>query len=201
MRSAFALPTLAAGLVAAALARTAPDDGPSLVDVTENAGLAWGCGLVAGEWNLVETMGGGGGFLDYDGDGRLDVYLVANSFEPDPRTGKPAGDGLFRNNGDGTFTDVTARAGIRGRRRGMGLAVGDYDNDGRPDIYVSAHATGVLYHNEGDGTFRDVTEMAGVSTRLWGCSTTFLDYDRDGRLDLFVSNYLEFDPSKPTPSR
>jgi hypothetical protein len=203
VKAAHALATLAAGLLGAALARPAPvpDAPPSFVDVTEKAGLVWGCGLVAGDWNLVETMGGGGGFLDYDGDGRLDIYLVSNSLEPDPRTGRPAGDALFRNNGDGTFTDMTSRAGIRGQRRGMGLAVGDYDDDGRPDVYVSAHQTGVLYHNEGDGTFRDVTAKAGAENRLWGCSTTFLDYDRDGRLDLFVSNYLEFDPSKPGTSR
>jgi hypothetical protein len=190
-------PAVAAAVLAAALARPAPGAGPTLVDVTEKAGLTWGCGLVEGEWNLVETMGGGGGFLDYDGDGRLDVFLVASSLSPDLRTGRPAADALFRNNGDGTFSDVTDRAGLRGRRRGMGLAVGDYDDDGWTDVYVSAHTTGVLYHNEGNGTFRDVTEKAGVASRLWGCSTTFLDYDRDGRLDLFVSNYLDYDPSKP----
>jgi hypothetical protein len=190
------VPALAGSLLVAPLTRPASDVAPTFVDVTEKAGLAWGCGLVAGDWNLVETMGGGGGFLDYDGDGRLDTYIVANSLEPDPRTGKPAGDALFRNNGDGTFTDVTDRAGIRGQRRGMGLAVGDYDNDGWPDVYVSAHAGGVLYHNERNGTFRDVTKEAGVANGLWGCSTTFLDYDRDGLLDLFVSNYLEYDPSK-----
>jgi hypothetical protein len=203
VRAASVLATVVAGGLAAALARPAPAPlaPPSFEDVTEKAGLAWGCGLARGDWNLVETMGGGGGFLDYDGDGRLDVYLVANSLEPDPRTGRASGDGLFRNNGDGTFTDVTARAGIRGRRRGMGLAVADYDDDGWPDLYVSGHTEGVLYRNQGDGTFRDVTAAAGVRNRLWGCSATFLDYDRDGRPDLFVSNYLEFDPSRPGTSR
>ena len=193
---------LAGGLLGAVTlpAQTAPVPTPTYVDVSEKAGLVWGRGLVSGDWNLVETMGGGGGFLDFDGDGRLDVYLVSSSLEPDPRTGRK-GDSLFRNNGDGTFTEVTERAGIRGLRRGMGLAVGDYDDDGRPDMYVSAHGSGVLYHNEGGGRFRDVTARSGVDNRLWGCSTTFLDYDRDGRLDLFVSNYLEFDPTKPGTSR
>lgn len=169
---------------------------PAFVDVTEKAGLDWSPGLARGDWNLVETMGGGGGFVDYDGDGWLDIYLVSYSLEPDPRTGRRVGDALFHNNHDGTFTDVTGPAGIRGFRRGMGLAVGDYDDDGRPDLFVSAHGTSVLYHNEGNGTFRDVTARAGVENRGWGCSTTFLDFDRDGRLDLFVSNYLDYQPGK-----
>ncbi len=167
-------------------------------DVTEAAGLNWGIRKVAAQgWNLIETMGGGGGFVDFDGDGWLDIYLVSYSLEPQPGTGKPVGDALFRNNHDGTFTDVTAKAGIGGLRRGMGLAVGDYDGDGREDIFVSGYDTSVLYHNEGGGRFREVTDRAGVRGKLWGCSASFLDYDRDGKPDLFVSNYLEFDPEKP----
>jgi hypothetical protein len=188
-------------LAAAAIgARLAPGDGtneghPVFVDVTETASVRWAIQKLALRgWNLVETMGGGGGFLDYDGDGRLDVYLVAYSTAPQGESGRPAGDALYRNNGDGTFTDVTKQAGIAGVRRGMGLAVGDYDNDGHSDLYVTAYGSSVLYHNQGDGTFRDVTTRAGVNNRRWGCSATFLDYDRDGWLDIFVSNYLEFDP-------
>ncbi len=169
---------------------------PVFVDVTEAAGLRWGIRQLSRRgWNVVETMGGGGGFVDFDGDGWLDIYLVAYSTRPQDGSGRPVGDALFRNNGDGTFSDVTEKAGIRGIRRGQGLAVGDYDNDGRSDLYVTAYGTSVLYHNEGNGTFRDVTARAGVDNRRWGCSTTFLDYDRDGWLDLFVSNYLDFDPA------
>ena len=197
--------TAALALVAGVLAVLAPLSVPGsteaqkarplFVDVTEPAGLRWGIRNVALRgWNIVETMGGGGGFIDYDGDGLLDIYLVSYSTEAQSGRGGPLGDALYRNNGDGTFTDVTERAGIRGARRGQGLAVGDYDNDGRSDLYVTAYGTSVLYHNEGHGTFRDVTSSAGVLNRHWGCSTTFLDYDRDGFLDLFVSNYLELDP-------
>ena len=173
----------------------APVGSPVFSDVTDAAGLHWGIRRVALRgWNIVETMGGGGGFVDYDGDGRLDIYLVSYSTLPQEGRGGPVGDALYRNNGDGTFADVTGQARIRGNRRGMGLAVGDYDNDGRSDLYVTAYGSSVLYHNEGDGTFRDVTAEAGVDNRKWGCSTTFLDYDRDGRLDIFVSNYLKLEP-------
>ena len=154
--------------LAAAPARPCPPDGTDeprvrFTDVTEAAGLNWGIRKVAVQGaNLVETMGGGGGFVDFDGDGWLDVYLVSYSPEPQPGTGKPVGDALFRNNHDGTFTDVTGQAGIAGVQRGMGLAVADYDGDGRPDLFVSGYDTSALYHNEGGGRFRDVTDRAGV---------------------------------------
>jgi hypothetical protein len=167
---------------------------PVFVDVTEAAGLKWGIRKLALRgWNVVETMGGGGGFVDYDGDGLLDIYLVSYSTAAQA-DGRPVTDALYHNNGDGTFTDVTAKAGIHGVHRGMGLAVGDYDNDGHPDLYVTAYGSSILYHNNGDGTFTDVTAKAGVNNRKWGCSVTFLDYDRDGWLDIFVSNYLGLDP-------
>jgi hypothetical protein len=194
--SALGLVPLALALqVGVALPAASDEAHPIYVDVTDAAGLDWGIRKLALRgWNLVETMGGGGGFVDYDRDGLLDIYLVSYSTEPQEATGTPVGDALYRNNGDGTFTDVTEKAGIRGFRRGQGLAVGDYDNDGWPDLYVTAYNSSVLYHNQGDGTFEDVTGPAGANNEMWGCSTTFLDYDRDGWLDLFVSNYLEFDP-------
>jgi len=183
-------------------ARAAPEARPAkpvFVDVTASAGLHGGISKVASrDWNLVETMGGGGGFVDYDQDGRLDIYLVSYSLEPQA-DGRVPRDALYRNNGDGTFTDVTARAGLGGPMRGMGLAVGDYDNDGWPDLYVSGFRTQRLYHNNRDGTFTDVTASAGLSAPGWGTSAAFFDYDNDGDLDLFVCHYLDIDPDTPLP--
>jgi len=150
---------------------------PVFVDVTRAAGLRWGIDRIATRgFNLVETMGGGGGFVDYDGDGLLDIYLVSYSREPQAG-GKPVEDALYHNNGDGTFTDVTANAGIRGGMRGMGLAVGDYDNDGRPDLYVSGYGAHRLWQYNWDGTFSDATARAGLDppTR-WGSISDFLDF-------------------------
>jgi enediyne biosynthesis protein E4 len=173
---------------------------PTFADVTEAVGIRWGISTIALRgWNLVETMGGGGGFVDYDGDGLLDVYLVSYSREPQG-DGKPVGDALFRNRGDGTFKDVTAQAGIRGTMRGMGLTVGDYDNDGRPDLYVTGYGAHKLWRNQGDGTFQDATVGAGLNPPpRWGTSAAFFDYDADGRLDLFVASYLDFDPEGKFP--
>ncbi len=150
---------------------------------------------------LIETMVGGVAMFDYDGDGRLDLYFVNGAKLEDPQpTGKPPDKSdprfwnrLYHNNGDGTFTDVTEKAGVRGHSYGMGVAVADYDNDGRPDLYVTNFGRNILYHNNGDGTFTDVTEKAGVEGGGWSSSACFLDYDRDGWLDLVVSRYLDWD--------
>jgi enediyne biosynthesis protein E4 len=148
------------------------------------------------EWYLPETVGAGCGFLDYDNDGWMDIYLV-NSGPCDFYTPpQPLRNALYRNNRDGTFTDVTEKAGVLGNAYGMGVAVGDYDADGFPDLYVTQYPRSILYHNNGDGTFTDVTAKAGVSAPGWGSSAVWFDYDNDGRLDLFVCRFVDFDKSK-----
>ena len=145
---------------------------------------------------ILETPGSGVALLDYDNDGWLDIYLLngstlaaVNGKEAPPRAM------LFHNNHDGTFTDVTAKAGVTNERWGFGVAVGDYDNDGWPDIYVSNFGKNRLYHNNHDGTFTDVAEKAGVALGGWSTGATWGDYDRDGKLDLFVPGYVKFDPA------
>jgi enediyne biosynthesis protein E4 len=152
---------------------------------------------------LVETMGGGVALLDYDNDGRLDVFLTNGAKIDDPM---PAGrqpdksdrafwNRLYRQSPDGRFIDVTEKAQITGMPQnhyGMGAAVGDYDNDGFEDIYVTGYGADTLYRNNGDGTFRDVTSRAGVAASGWSASAGFLDYDNDGKLDLFVTRYVEW---------
>jgi hypothetical protein len=145
--------------------------------------------------HLPETSGAGCAFLDYDNDGWMDIYLVnsghADFYEP-PR---PLRNALYHNNRDGTFTDVTEKAGVAGGGYGMGVAVGDYDGDGFPDIYLTQDGSNILYHNNGDGTFTDVTAKAGVAVAGWSSSAVWFDYDNDGRLDLFVGQFAEFDPA------
>jgi tetratricopeptide (TPR) repeat protein len=149
---------------------------------------------------LIETMGGGVAILDYDNDGWPDVFFVngAHLKNPQPDTEPPDKsapeywDRLFRNNHDGTFTDVTAKAGVKGKGYGMGVAVGDYDNDGFPDLFVTNYGQCILYHNNGDGTFSDVTARSGIRTEGWNLSAGFVDYDNDGYVDLFVTRYLEW---------
>ncbi len=144
---------------------------------------------------LPETTGAGCAFLDYDNDGWMDIYLVNSGkcdfFSPDP----PLRNALYRNNRDGTFTDVTEKAGVAAGGYGQGVAVGDYDGDGYPDLYVTQYGRSILYHNNGDGTFTDVTEKAGVAAPGWASSAVWFDYDNDGRLDLFVCQFVEFSKS------
>src|SRR2546425_230840 len=143
---------------------------------------------------LIEAMGSGVAWLDYDGDGNLDLFFVNGAALTDPmRKGQSPDKSdprywnrLYHNTGKGTFLDVTERAGIGGEGYGMGVAVGDYDNDGRPDIYVTNFGPNQLYHNEGNGTFKDVTGQAGVVGGGWSSGAAFFDYDGDGRLDLVV---------------
>jgi enediyne biosynthesis protein E4 len=145
---------------------------------------------------LPETTGAGCAFLDYDQDGWMDIYLVNSGkcdfFNPDP----PLRNALYRNNRDGTFTDVTEKAGVAAGGYGQGVAVGDYDGDGFPDLYVTQYGRNILYHNNGDGTFTDVTDRSGVAAPGWSSSAVWFDYDNDGRLDLFVCQFVDFDKSK-----
>ena len=153
---------------------------------------------------LIETMPGGVALLDYNNDGLLDIFLVNGGRVSDPmkmpedfdRHDPRYWNRLYRQNKDGSFTDVTAQAGLANAgdgNYGMGVAVGDYDNDGYPDIYVTNYGKNILYHNNGDGTFTDVTARAGVAAGGWSVSAGFFDYDNDGKLDLFVSRYMEWD--------
>jgi enediyne biosynthesis protein E4 len=146
---------------------------------------------------IVEATGSGVALLDYDQDGWLDIYMV-NGSTFDALSGKaPAPHAaLFHNNHDGTFTDVAAKAGVTNERWGMGVAVGDYDNDGWPDLFVANFGKNRLYHNNHDGTFTDTAEKAGVQLGNWSSGPTFGDYDGDGRLDLFVSGYVHFDANQ-----
>src|SRR5436305_490683 len=146
-----------------------------------------------------ETTGAGCAFFDYDNDGWMDIYLV-NSGKADFFTpASPLRNALYRNNRDGTFTDVTEKARVGAGGYGQGVAVGDYDGDGFPDLYVTQYGRNILYHNNGDRTFTDVTEKAGVAAPGWASSAVWFDYDNDGRLDLFVCQFAEFSKAKSVP--
>ena len=146
--------------------------------------------------HLPETVGAGCAFLDYDNDGWMDIYLVNSGpcdfYRPDPALRNA----LYHNNRDGTFTDVTPKAGVGGNAYGMGVAVGDYDRDGLPDLYVTQYPNSILYHNNGDGTFSDVTAKAGVGAPGWSTSAVWFDYDNDGQLDLFVCRFVDYSKAK-----
>jgi enediyne biosynthesis protein E4 len=191
---------LASGLLYGGLSRYArafPDAFYPFEEVPPSvSGITWT--HIAGkspEHYLPETTGAGCAFLDHDGDGWMDIYLVNSGkcdfFNPNP----PLRNALYHNNRDGTFTDVTAKAGVRGGGYGQGVAVGDYDGDGLPDLYVTQYGNNILYHNNGDGTFTDVTEKAGVEAPGWSSSAVWFDYDNDGRLDLFVCQFVAFSKS------
>src|SRR5579862_5963437 len=184
-------------VVASSPVKTSESDAPvHFVDITHRAGIHF-IHQSAKSKNkyLVETMGSGCAFIDTNGDGWQDILLLNNApFTGGPVVGRPRL-ALYHNNRNGTFTDVTHVAGLdREPMYAMGVAVGDYDNDGRDDIYVSCVlGPGHLFHNEGAGRFKDVTKEAGVGNEgMWGASCTWVDYDRDGRLDLFICNYVPY---------
>jgi hypothetical protein len=166
------------------------------VDVAEEAGVRFKhTSGRSGRLLLPETMGSGCAFLDYDGDGRLDLFLVNGAPLPGSPVKSPVYSALYRSKGDGTFEDVTVKAGLAQQIYGNGCAVGDYDNDGDLDLFVSGVGPDRLYRNNGDGTFSDVTKQAGVSDPYYSTACVWFDYDRDGRLDLFVGNYCHWSPA------
>jgi hypothetical protein len=174
-------------------AAPAPASSPRrFVDITRQAGIHFVHNTGAfGKRYLPETMGAGCAFIDYDNDGNPDIVLVNGKDFPGHKTRRTTLK-LYHNNGNGTFTDVTAKAGLDVEIYGMGVAVGDYDNDGWDDLYVTGLGEARLFHNERNGTFKDVTLTAGVNNAGFGASAAWLDYDKDGKLDLFVTNYVKW---------
>lgn len=188
-----------------ALAAAQPGSlGFSFADIAAQAGLTAVTIFGGRETNkyLLETTGCGVAVLDFDADGWLDVFLVNGSvLDGFPRGQEPTSH-LYRNKGNGTFEDVTVKAGLQQRGWGQGACAGDYDNDGYDDLFVTYWGQNRLYRNQGDGTFRDVTELAGLlqGRTRWGAGCAFLDYDRDGLLDLFAANYIDLDlATAPVP--
>jgi enediyne biosynthesis protein E4 len=189
------------------LPRLSPDGpGFGFTDVAARAGLGHAMNVTGPKANkryLLEEMGCGVAFFDYDHDGWIDIFMVNGTAFDRPSASAPPSNFLFRNNRDGTFTDVTRKAGLVRTGWGQGCCVGDYDNDGFDDLFVTYWGQNVLYHNNGDGTFTDVTEKAGLVQLgphpRWNVACCFLDYDLDGHLDLFVANYVNFDPEIAPP--
>src|SRR5215470_15590341 len=167
---------------------------PIFSDVTAEAGLTWRqFNGFSPDRHLIETMGGGVGFFDFDNDGWLDIFLLNGGETPHGKSKKPVQNALYRNLGNGKFEDVAAEVGLgKVKTYGTGVAIADFDNDGHQDILLTGFPNCVLYHNNGNGTFADVTEDAGLGNAgRWGASAAWFDYDRDGFLDLVICNYAE----------
>ena len=177
-----------------------PKDAPipiRFTDIRKSAGITFVQDSTATDQKYyLETMGTGVGWIDYDQDGLLDLYFVQSGPTDIYKPAQPLRSALYHNNGDGTFTDVTAKAGVAAENHyGQGVAVADFDNDGYPDLYVTGYGSAILYHNNGNGTFTDVTAKAGVADDgQWSTSAAWFDYDKDGWLDLVVTNYIDWSP-------
>src|SRR5271163_2812806 len=173
-----------------------PESGslPQFVDITASTGIKFEHLSSPEQKYIVESMGGGVALIDYDRDGWPDIYFTNSQNVEMARTGEKARSALYHNNHDGTFTDVTDKAGVGYPCWAMGVAVGDYNNDGWPDLLVSCFGGVVLYRNNGDGTFTDVTKESGLSAdKGWATGAVFGDYDGDGYVDLFVPHYVDLD--------
>jgi hypothetical protein len=189
---------------AAQLPKSNPKPLVHFTDIARKAGLTDSVvfGGVDTKKYIIETTGTGVAIFDYDNDGWPDIFIVNGTSLNAPPPGRAPTNHLYHNNHDGTFTDVTQKAGLTHTGWGQGVCVGDYDNDGWEDLYVTYYGKNVLYHNNGDGTFTDVSQKAGVagSGIAWGNGCAFVDYDRDGRLDIMVANYVDFDlATAPAP--
>ena len=184
--------TLVVAVVLSAAMAAAPGGGGQFTDATTTAGIKFvhNSGR-AGKKMLPETLGSGVAFFDANQDGWSDLLLI-NSRDWKPRATRKSLHGLYRNNKNGTFTNVTAASGLDVEMYGMGVAVGDYDNDGRDDVYITALEGDRLFRNEGNFKFRDVTKASGISNASFGTSAAWLDYDKDGLIDLFVANYVQW---------
>src|SRR6204780_4012627 len=204
MRSALTILLFAAVLCLFVLAQGIVTPPIRLEDIAQRAGVHFVVeNSPTPEKHQPETMPAGVALFDYDGDGLLDIYLVNGAEMPSlEKTGPRYYNRLFHNNGNGTFTDVTEHAGVAGAGYGMGVAVGDYDNDGRPDIFLANVNGNQLFHNNGDGTFSDVTAKAGLAgaemdgKKMWSVGAGWFDYNNDGKLDLFVVNYCVWEVNK-----
>jgi hypothetical protein len=189
---------------AAQLPKSNPKPLAHFTDIARKAGLTDSVvfGGVDTKKYIIETTGTGVAIFDYDNDGWPDIFIVNGTSLNAPPPGRAPTNHLYHNNHDGTFTDVTQKAGLTHTGWGQGVCVGDYDNDGWEDLYVTYYGKNVLYHNNGDGTFTDVSQKAGVASSgiAWGNGCAFVDYDRDGRLDIMVANYVDFDlATAPAP--
>ncbi|RPJ86026.1 MAG: VCBS repeat-containing protein, partial [Acidobacteria bacterium] len=196
----------AGGVFAAALIVTAAQIQPTLpvfTDVTAQAGIRFKHSFGDYELtNIVEGTGAGPTFFDYDNDGFLDIYFVNGRWQKNVSDNRcrdlhgKLSNALYRNNGDGTFIDVTEKAGVAGTGYGFSSSTADFDSDGDLDLYVLNYGPNTFYRNNGDGTFTDITQQTGLGDPLWSLSAPWLDYDNDGDLDVYVANYLEYDDGK-----